>query len=212
MMLDRETHKRTWENFIRGDEQALLEIYQQHYLGLMNYGRMFLEDREQVNDCFIEMLIRLWERRTTLPAVENVRSYLMTSFRRMILDRVKADAKRATKHSELQHNSEDHQQSYEDFLLRLQWDQQLKTKLENALTKLTERQLQLVRMKFFEDLDYDEIAERCGITKRTAYNIIYDAISTLKKELNGDKNLSFLVNLTFIAAILSATSTLKINF
>jgi DNA-directed RNA polymerase specialized sigma24 family protein len=38
----------------------------------------------------------------------------------------------------------------------------------------------LLRLKFFEDLDYEEIACQCGITKRTAYNIIHSALRTLK--------------------------------
>ena len=38
-------------------------------------------------------------------------------------------------------------------------------------------------MKFFEDIDYNEIARSCNITRRTAYNIIHDSLKILKAEL-----------------------------
>ncbi|MNL43391.1 RNA polymerase sigma factor [compost metagenome] len=50
---------------------------------------------------------------------------------------------------------------------------------------LTEREKELIRLKFFDDLDYDEIAVKCGITKRTAYNITHDALKKLRESLKG---------------------------
>jgi hypothetical protein len=38
-------------------------------------------------------------------------------------------------------------------------------------------------MKFFEDVDYDEIARLCNISRRTAYNIIHDSLKILRAEL-----------------------------
>lgn len=207
--MEREVHKLAWQKLMKGDEHALLEIYQQHYTGLLNYGRTIIEEGDFVNDCFIEMLIRLWEKRLSLPPVENVRSYLMTTLRRTIFDRLASDKKRELKHLELQQQSEDHQWSYEEYLLKLQSDHALKSKIGSALKKLTERQLELIRMKFFEDLDYDEISARCGITKRTAYNIVHDAITTLKDELSGDENSFFLVSLSIVTAILMTSPTLE---
>ncbi|MBA4168208.1 MAG: sigma-70 family RNA polymerase sigma factor, partial [Chitinophagaceae bacterium] len=39
---------------------------------------------------------------------------------------------------------------------------------------------------FYDDLAYEEIAEQCQISKRTAYNIIYNALQTLRKHLFSD--------------------------
>jgi RNA polymerase sigma factor (sigma-70 family) len=195
-MSEREAHMLSWNKLLNGDEHALLEIYRQHYLGLMNYGKQIIPDSDFVNDCFTEMLLKLWERRVALVSVENVRSYLMTSIKRTILDKLEADKRRDSKHLELAKSLAESQGSYEEYLVSLQSDERLKTRISLALKKLSGRQLQLIQLKFFEDLDYDEIAERLGITKRTAYNTIYDAIAVLKEQLSADENQSFVTNLS----------------
>ena len=208
-MVERESHRLVWEKFINGDETALLELYNQHYLGLMNYGQMIVEDRELVNDCLTDMLVNFWKKRSNLPEVENVRSYLMTSLRRTIFNELQNNKKRDTRHSELQRLGENVQTSYEDYLIRIQSDNGLKAKITRALEQLTERQIELIRLKFFEDLDYDEIADQCGITKRTAYNIIYDALKILKTELQEDQNSSFQTPLSMAIGFLLIEFLLK---
>lgn len=208
-MLERESHKRIWENFINGDEAALLELYQQHYLALMNYGQLLVADKELVNDCLMDMLLDFWKKRASLPSVQNVRSYLMTSFRRLILHQLRNDKRREGSHEASQHSSDDFQRSYEDYIVNIQSDKGLKDKITKAMAKLTDRQIELVRLKFFEDFDYDEIADQCGITKRTAYNIIYDALKILKAELHSDHNSSFLSGFSVLYALLLLKFILK---
>lgn len=197
-MSDRDSHRLVWDKFIDGDENALLELYNQHYLGLINYGRMIIDDNDFVNDCFMDMLIDFWKKHKTLSKVDNVRSYLMTSFRRHILHKIESEKKRTKKEIESQRLSEQYEISTEDYIIRIQSDQGLKNRVTKALGHLTERQVELIRLKFFEDLDYDEIAEKCQITKRTAYNIIYDALQTLKEELQDDKQGGISMNLLLI--------------
>ena len=196
-------HITVWDKFINGDEGALLNLFDQHYLGLINYGRTLTDDRDLVSDCFMDMLIEFWKKRTTLPKVTNVRSYLITSFRRQILHKIEAEKKRNLKQNESQQSLEQHQISYEDYIVLVQSDKELKSKIAVALEKLTERQLELIRLKFFEDMDYDEIALICGITKRTAYNIIYDGLKVLKAELNDDQNSRFSPHLFFFLTLLT---------
>jgi hypothetical protein len=55
---------------------------------------------------------------------------------------------------------------------------------------LTDREKELLQLKFCGDLDYDEISARCGITKRTAYNIIYASLKTLRMVMDGTVTLT----------------------
>lgn len=193
-MSEKEAHRLVWKKIIDGDETALSELYKQHYLGLINYGRIIIDDKDLVNNCFMQMLIEFWDKRSKLPEVENVRSYLMTSLRRAILHELGAGKRREMKLNESQQNSPTHEWSYEDYLLNQQSDNDLRAKIAKAIEKLTKRQKELIQLKFFENLSYAEIAEQKRITKRTAYNIIYDAIKILKEELHEDQNSSFTSN------------------
>ncbi|MCK7554022.1 sigma-70 family RNA polymerase sigma factor [Chitinophaga sedimenti] len=75
--------------------------------------------------------------------------------------------------------------SHEEYLSAIEGNDELTEAFARAFRQLTQRQQQLLRMKFFDNLDYDHIAQTCGITKRTAYNIIHDALKQLKQELKG---------------------------
>jgi RNA polymerase sigma factor (sigma-70 family) len=191
---EKEAYRIVWKKIIDGDEKALSELYKQHYLALINYGIKIIDDKDLVNNCFMQMLIEFWDKRYKLLEVENVRPYLITSLRRAIFQAIKLDKRLEMKHNESQENSYNYEWSYEEYLIKLQSDNNLRSKITKAIEKLTNRQKELIRLKFFDNLSYDEIAEQNGITKRTAYNIIYDAIKILKEELHADQNSSFTLN------------------
>jgi RNA polymerase sigma factor (sigma-70 family) len=173
-----------WRQLQKGNTDALSALYQLHYIGLINYGVKLTGDRDLANDCFINVLLELWDKRHTLPDVANVRAYLITCLHRRILQEIRSDKRRNDSHREilLEQPSE---VSYEAYLTALEGNDEFTRLLATAFQRLTQRQQQLLRMKFYENLDYDHIAQACGITKRTAYNIIHDALKQLKNELKG---------------------------
>lgn len=172
-----------WELLKKGDENALLALYNQHYLGLINFGIKITGDRDFVNDCITQLLIELWDKRDQLPIVKNTRCYLLTSLKHKIFFEIKNRQTRNSKLDALQTFQDREELPYEDLLIELQTNAALKKKLYKAFAKLTSRQKQLLKMKFFEDVDYDEIASHCNITRRTAYNIIHDSLKVLRTEL-----------------------------
>lgn len=180
--------KETWREFTEGSHDALDQIYTQHYLGLINYGTKLSGDRQYANDCFVEMLIHLWDKRDRLPQVDNVRSYLMTCLRTLILQKFRSDKLREVKESYAHSLINQEEISYEDYITRIQTDSLVTDKLKRSLEKLTERQRELLQYRFFDSMNYDEIASRCGISKKTAYNIVYDALTKLKSDLNNENS------------------------
>jgi RNA polymerase sigma factor (sigma-70 family) len=198
-------HRITWLEFKSGSEVALHDLYRQHYLGLINYGIKLTSDRQYSNDCIVEMLLALWEKRIKLPDVENVRSYLLTCLRTVVLQHIRSDKLRGLKES-YAHSLTDHQElSYEEYITNIQTDLIIKEKLTRSLNKLTARQKELLQLKFFDNLDYDEIASKCNISKRTAYNIVYDALKILKDDLRKEGNEDSFHLLSLVSLLLFAT-------
>lgn len=179
-MLKSESHTNTWKKFREGDKDALLILYNEHYIGLMNYGLKVTSNREMTKDAITQILLRLWDNRSSLPDVINIRSYLLTTLRRELLAEIKMENKRHSKYTEAGQNLPAEEKSYEEVIIQLQQNNELNHKLLSALKTLTSREKELLQLKFFEDLDYEDIAERCLISKRTAYNIIHRALKTLK--------------------------------
>jgi RNA polymerase sigma factor (sigma-70 family) len=191
-------HMGIWAKLKAGDQNALLELYNVHYLGLINYGIKLTGNRSLANESITQVLLRLWDNRNRLPEVENVRSYLLTCLRNEMLAELKSESNRLTKNQLLKFTGESCEASYEEYLIAIQSNREMKERLFRAFDKLTAREKELLKLKFFEDLDYDEIASRCRITKRTAYNIIHAAVKTLKVELVQQKGNRLEINHLFI--------------
>lgn len=182
-MLIEEDDRNYWEQMRLGDKQALFELYNNMYFHLIRFGLKINADDELVKDCVNQIFLNLWDKRARLTPVEHVKSYLMTSLKRCILDQLAYDDKMNTAMNKMGAEEEWAELSYEEIMIRLQQDDELKDKLRLAIKQLTPRQMELIQLKFFDGLSYEQIAERTSQTVKTAYNTIYDAIKTLKKLL-----------------------------
>ncbi|HEX5153573.1 MAG TPA: sigma-70 family RNA polymerase sigma factor [Parafilimonas sp.] len=180
-----------WNQLRGGESQALLSLYNAYYIRLMNFGARMTSDRDLTNDCISQVLIKLWNRHENLPRVENVGSYLVTCLKNELLSELKNLDKIRSGNNNLKSEWTEQETSYEEYLVQTQTNAEIKNNLKQAFSRLTKREKQLLQMKFFDDLSYEEIALQCNITKRTAYNIIHAALKTLKADLK-KKNTPFL--------------------
>ena len=72
------------------------------------------------------------------------------------------------------------QASYEDLLVAFQLSEEKKEELQRALKKLTKKQLEIIKLKFFENLSCSDIAAKTSLAPRTVYNLIYEALRHLR--------------------------------
>ncbi|MEJ2904297.1 RNA polymerase sigma factor [Pedobacter panaciterrae] len=182
-MLFEEDVRSYWDKMRLGDKQALFELYNNMYFHLIRFGLKINADDELVKDCVNQVFLNLWDKRSRLNAVDNVKSYLMTSLKRCMLDQLAYTDKMNAAVSRMGAEEERAELSYEEIMIAVQQDDELKHKLQLAIKQLTPRQMELIQLKFFEGLTYEQIAERSSQTVKTAYNTIYDAIKMLKKLL-----------------------------
>jgi len=166
-----------------GDKDAFLTLYQSHYQGLFCYGFSLSTDRELTKDCIQELFLEIWKTRSTLNTeVTNVRSYLFTWLRR----KISRDLSRIAKENcsdELKEEFSSIQSSYEELLIAFQQSEEKKEDLRRALKKLTKKQLEIIKLKFFENLSYRAIAAQTSLTPRTVYNLIYESIRALRESM-----------------------------
>jgi RNA polymerase sigma factor (sigma-70 family) len=177
-MLAREN---TWECMLEGNKNAFLTIYQQNYNILFGYGFSLTRDKELTKDCIQEMFLEIWNTRTSINKnVQNIRAYFCTWLRRKISRTQSRIIKQRTFENTFG-NLYTHELSYEELLIAFQDTEEKKAKLNCALNKLTKKQLEIINLKFFENLSYAEIAEKTQLSSRTVYNTIYLAIQRLRE-------------------------------
>lgn len=171
-----------WDKMLTGDRDALGRLMHSYFRPLANYGLRFTTDKEVIKDSIQELFIVVWERRSHLAVAVNVKSYLFSSFRRLLLRTLKKMHKTAT----LTLDS-----SYlENFALILGVDDKI-IQTEHAIklskhfniliSSLPERQKEVVYLKFFESLSREEISHILEIAPQTVSNILQIALGKLRQ-------------------------------
>lgn len=170
-----------WELLQKGQQAALAHIFKTHYGALFQYG-LHLTGREQLTkDQIQQLFLKLWERRAKLPAVKSVKAYLLQSLRNIIFDdarlRQRATGLKSELINEPASSAEQQLIAKEQSLLR---QQQLKA----ALNKLSDRQREIIHLRFYQAIPYPQIAEMLGMEYQSVRNTVYRAIKVLRKALN----------------------------
>ena len=173
-----------WKGLQAGDKILFLQLYRKYYHDLLFIGLKRVPDIELVKEVIQQLFVYLWEKRETLGDAKNVRSYLVSSFlRRLISDWVKS-AK--TSHLAIAWSNlpEENVSSPEEKLIVKHDREYLSKRLMSYIQSLPARQKELMMMKFYEGLSYDAIVLRTGLTHRTVYNKIHEAVETLRKKFH----------------------------
>jgi len=182
-MTDEEQNRLYWQRFREGDKESFFSLYNNTYFHLVRWGLKITANDELVKDCVTQLFFQLWDRRQKLNPVTNVKAYLFTALRRMLIDQLSHHSKIDAAITRLADEEVINELSYEEIIVHVQRDEELKKKLHHALEQLTPRQIELVRLVFFEGLTYEEVAARTSQSIKTAYNTIYNAIQLLRKLL-----------------------------
>ena len=172
-----------WNEIIQGNESAFHRLFIEQYRSLMIFGLGIKMDKALIEDMIQELFLELWKRRSSLPPVENLNAYLKQILKRKIFKSIQKGEK---VHYLKFLNINDQVHPYESLLIQQESNQQLRFKLQNALNKLTQKQKEIIQLRFFNGLSYDEIAHQSGIQKRTIYNQVHSAILVLKKFMSKD--------------------------
>jgi RNA polymerase sigma factor (sigma-70 family) len=173
-----------WKCMLEGDQNAFLNIYNHYYPSLFRYGFCLSKDKELTKDCIQELFLELWNKSATVNKnVQDIKSYLFTWLRRKINKAIFSALQQHQKTALLKWE-ENKEASYEELLIAFQNSEINREKIKHALQHLTKKQLEIIKLRYFDNLSYEEIASRTSLTSRTIYNIIYEALRRLRADVN----------------------------
>lgn len=174
------SEEQLWIKFKDGDQDAFEFIFKKYHPILYGYGRKLFPDSNDLDDSIQELFLKLWKKRDSLSEVLSIKAYLLKAFRRIALERVQKN-RRYTGVSEYGHY--DVALSVEDMLISEEAGKEQKDRLRHSIEKLTKRQKEIIYLRFYEGLSYEEIESVVQINYQTIRNCVYEAIKVLKKDL-----------------------------
>jgi RNA polymerase sigma factor (sigma-70 family) len=137
------------------------------------------QDRELIRECLHILFCELWEQRKRLPRdVKDPKFYLFTWFKRTILKHIPQESITISALAE-----EPKEESVETQHIEIEQLMETHLKLEAALLKLTKKQQRYIRLRFFENMSYETISKLENASIRTVYNVIYEALKSLKSNI-----------------------------
>ncbi len=170
---------RLWQGIKEGKEQSFKGLFEYQYADLLRFGLRICFDRALVKDTIQDVFFEIWKKRAQLPVVKNHSAYLKQILKRKLIKKINEKNKKQIAVSNNRRPSE----SYETELIRQQDEKNKKQKLEQAFQYLTPKQREIIKLRFFEGLSYDEIADKTATQKRTIYNQIHSSLKVLKKSM-----------------------------
>jgi RNA polymerase sigma-70 factor (ECF subfamily) len=168
-----------WNAFKEGDRHAFGELFKRHYSLLFQYGIKLNPDTTVVEDCIQELFIELWQNRSTSP-VQSVKAYLLTAVKYKLF-------KTYRDHSNTQSYGADQDISFDishdNFIIAREEDQAKTSRVLNGLKQLPGRQKEIIYLKIYQGLNYEEIGEVMGINYQVCRNLFSQSIKSLRKIL-----------------------------
>lgn len=177
--LTKEQEQALWKDMILGNKKAFENLYKQYFQALISYGFRITQNENLIEDAIQEVFINLWNNKSHLSEVSEVKFYLFRSLKNRIVRQLERD---------IFDKSEDID-SYLDFLISISEEQkkidseQSDAELDNlqkAISHLPLRQQEVINLKYYHDFTLDEIAKLMDVNKQSVSNLLFRSYATLR--------------------------------
>lgn len=168
-----------WSRLKAGDQAALEEIYTAHIDYLLQYGLRFTQDASLVEDCVHDLFVDLWRKRNSLGSPNSIRAYLLVALRRSILKKVQKKFKQQSDKlpEDLPFAAE---LAIDQVIIASEVSEESAQALQKAVQELSSRQREVLYLRFYQEVPYEEICEMMGISYQSVRNLVSSAIRALR--------------------------------
>jgi RNA polymerase sigma factor (sigma-70 family) len=169
-----------------GDYDAFTLLYNKYIQPLTQYGLKFRTDLPAVEDCLHDLFVWLWANRQQLDMHTSVKSYLFKAVRTTMLHGLQ-------KQHRLRGLNTDDETGYpfelqltpETRILHNETQRQIRQQIERVLSTLTAKQKEVIYLRYYEGLNFEEIARNMNLSVKACYKLMGRAISILREKIPG---------------------------
>lgn len=176
-----------WNLFRKGDENAYASLYQSYVHILYQYCSQFTIDKPLIKDCIHDLFVELWKNRATIGDTTSVRFYLMASIKRKLVRHLNTQQKNTSNEEIPVEYWHINTASHESHIIYEEENESTNRHLSSALNKLPRRQREAIYLKFYMNMNNHEIADLMKINIQSVYNLVFGALSNMKKIMTLDR-------------------------
>ncbi len=171
-----------WDSLRKGNDIAFSTLYKKYVNSLFNYGMHIHPNRVLIKDCIQELFIKFWEKRESLGSIEKVSFYLFRSFKNLLFQKIEISSKRFALTQDLIDQMAPELPLENVFVDSELVDQRI-IRLKKAVLLLTNRQREVILLRFFQGFEAKEIAEIMNLSIPGVHNLISLTIKSLREKI-----------------------------
>lgn len=169
-----------WGRFKAGSEADFALLYRTYAPVLLRYGNRITSDKELIRDSLQQVYFTIWKNRERIGNPESVKNYLLKSLRHEIIRKLKVNGQHSSLPEDYHFESE---ASYESTLISLQTAEHTRQRMAELLSRLPARQREVIFLRYYTNLKYEEISAIMEIEQESVYKLTYKAIARLQQLL-----------------------------
>lgn len=172
---------RLWNKVLADDCESLGEIHKSLFSNLYNYAFSILKDEDLANDAVQEIFIKIWTKRRLIGEVNCVKVYMIVMLKRHILNQIR-------KMKLLKLKCPVSFEAYivfsqEEIIIKAEVNAEKKRFVQNIINQLSKRQKKVIILKYYEEMEYADIAGIMNINYQSVVNLVHSAKKAMKKEI-----------------------------
>ena len=160
-----------------GEEKVFDVVYRHYFRRLCAFCSQYVSEQEEIEEIVQETMMWLWENRKSLVADMSLKSLLFTIVRNKCLNTI----------SHIQVKQQVHERLYAKFQEQFEnpdfYIGELMALASKAIRELPDEYRKAFEMNRFEEMTYNEIAERTGVFPKTIAYRISQALKILRTKL-----------------------------
>ena len=172
--------KNIWKRFLNDDEDAFEDLYHEYANQLYSYGMKIVQDEDLVKDCIQEAFIHLIDNKKRIILTPRIHLYLFKSLRNKLYEELRTGKMKAAHNKEAYAESPAFEMSLETTIIESEKFQEKKKILNKALEQLTEKQREVLFLRYTEGMEYSEIANILDIDIASVRTLVYRSLKALK--------------------------------
>jgi len=175
--------QKIWDDFRKGESYALSHIYYQYAQLLFRYGKKFSNKDELIKDTIQDLFFDLIQYRQKLGNTDNIKFYLIVSFRRKLVANIKKHnlfldvRSEKIMEAEIVYSAERELIDKEEITYR-------EKLVQKVLKEISPKQREILFYRFACDFEYEQICEIMSLKYDSARKLVFRALKSLKKCLS----------------------------
>lgn len=184
------------KGMIAGDTESFRQIYGFYQGRVFLFAFRLTKSKSDAEEVVQEVFVKLWEKRENINIDKSFSAYVLTITKNFILDKFKKASLDRAMQQKMYANMQAMQNASVDEIIK----KELHRLQMQAINKLSPQQKKMFLLSREEELTYEEIANKLGISKNTVRNQISDALRTIRDYLSNHPDITHIITASLLTS------------